>query len=39
MGVVVRNVLRDLNLKKTKQKTEPQYDWQRENSTLGNIAK
>lgn len=36
MGVVVRNVLRDLNLKK---KPEPQYDWQRENITLGNIAK
>lgn len=40
MGVVVRNVLRDLNFKKKPtKKRNPQYDWQGENSSLGNIAK
>lgn len=41
MGVIVRKVLRDLDLKnkKPKQKIEPQYDWQRENNALGNITK
>lgn len=38
MGVVVRNALRDLK-KKPPKKQNPQYDWQRENSTLRNIAK